>query len=67
MYINILGLDKVMVVATDKKALGKVEKELAYAGLIISGKVEIVLGYQLNISSIVLRRSKSDCAILPLG
>ena len=38
------GFDKVLVVAVDKKALGKVEKELARAGLIIGGKVEIVLG-----------------------
>ena len=37
------GFDKVLIVATDKKALGKVERELARAGLIIDGKVEIVL------------------------
>ncbi len=37
------GFDKVLVVATDKKALGKVERELAREGLIIDGKVEIVL------------------------
>lgn len=38
------GFDKVIVVATDKKALGKVERELARAGLIIDGKIEMVLG-----------------------
>ena len=38
------GFGKVMVVAIDKKALGKVERELAKAGLIIEGKVEIVFG-----------------------
>ena len=41
------GFDKVLIVAADKKALGKVEKELAHVGLIISGKVEIVLGDEL--------------------
>lgn len=38
------GFDKVLIVAVDKKALGKVERELAMAGLIIEGKVEIVFG-----------------------
>ncbi len=38
------GFDKVLVVTTDKKALGKVERELEREGLIIDGKVEIVLG-----------------------
>ena len=38
------GFDKIMVVAVDKKALGKVERELGRKGLIIGGKVEIVLG-----------------------
>ena len=38
------GFNKVLVVAVDKKALGKVEQALARAGLIIDGKVEIVLG-----------------------
>ena len=38
------GFGKVLVVAVDKKALEKVERELAREGLIIDGKVEIVLG-----------------------
>ena len=38
------GFEKVLVVATDKKALEKVERDLAKVGLIIDGKVEIVLG-----------------------
>ena len=37
------GFDKVLVVAVDNKALGKVERELGRAGLIIDGKVEIAL------------------------
>jgi predicted RecB family endonuclease len=35
--------DKVLVVATDEKALRKVEQELAQVGLIIPGKVEVGL------------------------
>ncbi len=38
------GFEKVLVVATDKRALEKVERDLAKVGLIIDGKVEIVLG-----------------------
>lgn len=37
------GFDKVLVVATDKKALGKVEKDLAREGLIGFWRVEVVL------------------------
>ncbi len=37
------GFDKVLVVATDEKALRKVEQELAEAGLLGLGRVEIVL------------------------
>lgn len=44
------GFSKVLVVAIDKKALGKVERELARAGLIIDGKVEIVLQDDYNAS-----------------
>ncbi len=39
----IAKFDKVLVVATDKKAFEKVERELGRASLIISEKVEIVL------------------------
>ena len=42
------GFDKVLVVAVDKKALGKVERELAREGLIIDGKVEILLQDDYN-------------------
>jgi hypothetical protein len=38
------GFDKVIVVATDKSALEKLEKELAKTGLIIAGRVEILAG-----------------------
>ena len=38
------GFDKVLVVATDRAASEKTEKQLAQADLLISGKVEIVLG-----------------------
>lgn len=38
------GFHKVLVVATDEAALKKVEPKLARAGLIIPGRVEIVLG-----------------------
>ncbi len=44
------GFGKVLVVAVDKKALEKVERELARAGLIIEGKVEIVLQGDYNAS-----------------
>ena len=37
------GFDKVLVVATDEKALGKVEQKLAQEGLIGLGRVEVVL------------------------
>ena len=37
------GFDKVLIVAVDKKALGKVERELARVGLIIDGRISIVL------------------------
>jgi predicted RecB family endonuclease len=37
------GFDKVIVVATDKEALGKVERELARAGLMIPNRVEVIL------------------------
>ena len=36
------GFDKVVVVATDNKALGKVEGHLAEAGLIMPGRVDVV-------------------------
>jgi len=35
--------DKVLVVATDEKALKKVEQKLAHAGLIIPNRVEVIL------------------------
>ncbi len=35
------GFDKILVVAVDKKALEKLERELGKEGLIIDGKVEI--------------------------
>jgi len=38
------GYGKVLVVATDKKAFAKVEKQLARERLIIPGKVDVVLG-----------------------
>jgi hypothetical protein len=34
--------DKIIVVATDKSAFEKIEKELAQAGLLIAGRVELV-------------------------
>ena len=37
------GFDKIIVVATDKKALGKVEREFAKAGLMGIERIEIVL------------------------
>ena len=37
------GFDKVLVVATDEKALEKVEKEFGRAGLIIAGRVRLLL------------------------
>ena len=37
------GFDKIIVVATDKKALGKVERELAREGLMGIKRIEIVL------------------------
>ena len=41
---NVLtGFYKVLVVATDDKALEKVERQLAKAGLIIPKRVEVVL------------------------
>ena len=46
---NLLSkFDKILVVATDKKALAKIEKELAHAGLIIPERVEIVLQDDYN-------------------
>lgn len=36
------GFERVIVVATDDEALGKVERELATAGLIVPGRVRIV-------------------------
>ena len=41
------GFDKVLVVATDEKALGKVERQLAQAGLIVPGRVDVVLRDQI--------------------
>ncbi len=41
------GFDKILVVATDAKALRKVEQELAHAGLIIPNKVDMVLRDQI--------------------
>jgi hypothetical protein len=38
------GFDKVLVVATDRAALEKTEKQLAQTDLLISGKVKLVLG-----------------------
>ena len=35
--------DKIMVVATDKPAFEKIEKQLVQAGLLISGRIELVL------------------------
>jgi len=35
--------DKIIVVATDKNAFERIEKELAQAGLLIAGRVELVL------------------------
>ena len=40
----IAKFDKVLVVATDKKAFEKVERELAGAGLLIGRRIEIVVG-----------------------
>ena len=37
------GFDKILVVATDDKALRKVEQELARAGLLIPNKVDVAL------------------------
>ena len=37
------GFGRVLVVATDEAALGRVERQLAKAGLIIPGRVELVL------------------------
>ena len=42
------GFGKVIVVATDKVALRKVERDLGRAGLIIPGRVEVVLGTDLE-------------------
>ena len=42
------GFDEVLVVAVDKKALGKVERELAKEDLMIDGRVEIVHGEQFH-------------------
>ena len=42
------GFDKVLVVATDKTALKKVEIGLAQAGLLIAGRVAVVLRDELN-------------------
>ena len=39
--------DKVLVVATDARALRKVEQELARAGLIIPNKVDVTLRDQI--------------------
>jgi Helicase HerA, central domain len=37
------GFDKVLIVATDKKALGKVEQQLAQEGLYIPSRVQVTL------------------------
>ena len=41
------GFDKVLIIATDARALRKVEKELAHAGLIIPNKVDVTLRDQI--------------------
>ncbi len=41
------GFDKVLIIATDAKALRKVEQELAHAGLIIPNKVDVALRDQI--------------------
>ncbi len=43
------GFDKVLVVVINKKALGKVERDLAREGLIVAGRVEIVLRDQFYV------------------
>ena len=42
--------DKILIVATDKSAFGKIERGLAQAGLLIAGRVEIILrdGFKLS-------------------
>ena len=37
------GFQRVIVVATDEKALGKVERELGRAGLIVAGRVRVLM------------------------
>ena len=42
--------DKILIVATDKSAFGKIERGLAQAGLLIAGRVEIILRDGLKLS-----------------
>ena len=42
--------DKILIVATDKSAFGKIERGLAQAGLLIAGRVEIVLRDKFKLS-----------------
>ncbi len=39
--------DKILIIATDTKALRKVEQELAHAGLLIPNKVDVALRDQI--------------------
>jgi hypothetical protein len=54
--------DKILIVATDKSAFGKIERGLAQAGLLITGRVEIVLRDEF-----VSRQQKPDFARCPEG
>jgi hypothetical protein len=45
------GVQKVFVVATDEPARAKIEKQLARAGLILPGRLEIFLGGSLILDS----------------
>jgi Helicase HerA, central domain len=44
------GFDKVLMVATDKSAFEKIERSLAQAGLLIAGRVEIILRDRFRLS-----------------
>lgn len=64
------GFDSVLVVATDEKALAKVEKQLAMEGLIVPDKVDVVLrdGFKECLQATLLPReqrplSLSSCVI----
>jgi hypothetical protein len=56
------GIDEILVVATDVKAMAKVEKELARAGLIIPSRVQLWLRGATTARSAAMLEADADSA-----